>query len=548
MTMRRAAIYARVSTVRQAEADISMPDQVERCRLYCESKGWIVSEIFEEPGASALDDDRPVFKRMIEAAKHESRYFDVVVVHSFSRFSRDALHSELYIRALRKSGVELISISQEVTADPMGEIVRRILNMLDELQSRENAKHTSRAMLANAAQGFWNGAPPPFGYVVEIAEMRGKKAKKRLAIAPLEADQVREVFALASGQRIGGPVGLKEICKYLNQRGSRRRGQAWAIGSLHNLLRDPTYVGRRYFNMYDTRNKRPRPQSEWVVNPTPSIVSEETFASVQAGLIARRVSNVPSRVVNGPTLLAGLVRCEACGAAMIKNSGKGGRYTYYSCSTRLKRGATECAGHRVPMEWLDNVVLDELLNQVLTPARLRKIVEGYIETAKKRADRPNEDLIRVESELTEVSRNLGNLLRLVEIGAVSADDPDLKPKIENLVQRRDQLTAKRQVTIKPAHKIKAIEIDEKKFENLGRMVSESIRTGDPKIRQAYLRQFVGFVGVSDKEIRIAGCKIALVDAATKTQAGVRNEVLTYMREWRPLGDSNPCHHRERVVS
>lgn len=545
---KRAVIYARVSTQRQAEADLSLPDQIARCQAFCEGKGWAIIQVFEEPGASALDDGRPIFQKMIEASKAEPRLFDIIVVHSFSRFSRDTLHSEFYVREIRKRGVDLIAATQEVSSDPMGEVVRKMLNIVDEMQSHENAKHTSRAMTANARLGFWNGSKPPFGYTTEISEWRGKKAKKRLAIEPVEADQVREIFDLAAGRRVGGPIGLKEICKFLNERGSRRRGYAWGIGSLHSLLRDPSYVGRRFFNVFDSRAKRMRPESEWVVNPVPAIVSEETFAKVQAGLISRRVTNVPSRVVNGPTLLAGMVRCEACGAAMIKNSGKGGRYTYYACSTRLKRGATECAGHRVSMEWLDNAVLDELLNQVLTPARLRKIVEGYIEAAKNRIGRPNDDLTRVERELAEVSKSLGNLLRLVEIGAVSADDPALKPKIENHVQRRDQLTAKLQAAIKPAQKIETMEIDERKLANLARMVSDRLRTGDPKIRQSYLRQFVSFVGVSDKEIKISGSKSALFEAANTGQAEGRNKVLSYMSEWRPLGDSNPCHHRERVVS
>jgi site-specific DNA recombinase len=35
--------------------------------------------------------------------------------------------------------------------------------LFDEYQSKENAKHTLRAMKENARQGFWNGALPPIG-------------------------------------------------------------------------------------------------------------------------------------------------------------------------------------------------------------------------------------------------------------------------------------------------------------------------------------------------------------------------------------------------
>src|SRR3546814_16619277 len=111
---------------------------------------------------------------MIFAARKADHPFDLVLVHSLSRFSRDSLHSELYVRELRKVGVELVSITQEVTQDAGGEMFRRMLNIFDEHQSRENAKHVHRAMLENARQGFWNGSRPPFGYRVEIAEQIGR--------------------------------------------------------------------------------------------------------------------------------------------------------------------------------------------------------------------------------------------------------------------------------------------------------------------------------------------------------------------------------------
>lgn len=38
-----------------------------------------------------------------------------------------------------------------------------VMALFDEYQPKENAKHTQRAMKANALQGFWNGSLPPIG-------------------------------------------------------------------------------------------------------------------------------------------------------------------------------------------------------------------------------------------------------------------------------------------------------------------------------------------------------------------------------------------------
>jgi hypothetical protein len=85
---------------------------------------------------------------------------------------------------------------------------RKLLNVFDEHQSRENAKHVHRAMCENARQGFWNGSHPPFGYRTQIAERRGAKDKKVLVIDDEEARVVRQIFDLASG-REGRPLGVK---------------------------------------------------------------------------------------------------------------------------------------------------------------------------------------------------------------------------------------------------------------------------------------------------------------------------------------------------
>src|SRR5436190_20671738 len=83
----RAALYLRVSTGRQADNDLSIPDQRRQARAYCASRGWEIVADYVEPGVSATDDRRPEFQRMIDAATTKPPAFDVIVVPSFSRFS-----------------------------------------------------------------------------------------------------------------------------------------------------------------------------------------------------------------------------------------------------------------------------------------------------------------------------------------------------------------------------------------------------------------------------------------------------------------------------
>ena len=69
------------------------------------------------------------------------------------------------------------------------------------------------------------------------------------------------------------------------------------------------------------------------------------------------------------------------------------------------------------------------------------------------------------------------------------------------------------------------------------------------IRQAYLRLFVDTVTVGDSEIAISGPKAALAKAASLNELPPAGTMVpSFVREWRPQGDSNPCYRRERAVS
>ena len=173
------ALYARVSTGKQAEKDLSIPDQLRQMREWCDAKGHEIAFEYVEPGASATDDKRPVFQEMIQAACFDEKPFGGIIVHSFSRFYRDVIDFGLYERRLKKHGVNVVSITQETFDDPMGQMVRRIFNVFDEYQSKENAKHTLRAMMENARQGFFNGSRPPIRLQDSRVRRIGKKGQEK---------------------------------------------------------------------------------------------------------------------------------------------------------------------------------------------------------------------------------------------------------------------------------------------------------------------------------------------------------------------------------
>ena len=198
----RAALYLRVSTARQAEHDVSIPDQKRQGEAYCAARGYQLVETYVEPGASAHQRSRPEFQRMIEAGTSKPAPFDIVIVHSASRrFFRDHFELEFYVRKLAKNGVKLVSITQEMGDDPMHVMMRQIMALFDEYQSKENAKHVLRALKENARQGFWNGSLPPIGYRVVAAERLDDLVAQRLETRLLDPERLEVVLAAVLDRR-----------------------------------------------------------------------------------------------------------------------------------------------------------------------------------------------------------------------------------------------------------------------------------------------------------------------------------------------------------
>ncbi len=540
----RAALYLRVSTTRQAEHDVSIPDQRKQGEAYCASRGYQLVETFVEAGASATNDRRPEFQRMIEAGTSKPAPFDVVVVHSFSRFFRDHFELEFYVRKLAKNGVKLVSITQEMGDDPMHVMMRQIMALFDEYQSKENAKHVLRAMNENARQGFWNGARPPIGYRIVAAEQRGSKTKKKLEIDPLHAETVRLIYRLfLEGDGTSGPKGVKAIATYLNERRMfTRDGGKWGLAQIHAILTRTTYIGEHRFNTRSHKDREKKPESEVAVMAVPPLIERETFDAVQARLKSRSPMVVPARISSGPTLLTGICFCAKCGGAMTLRTGKGngGQYTYYTCSTKARQGKTGCEGRSIRMDKLDHLVAGHLEDRLLQPKRLEAILSSLLDRRQERAERRREHLAELNRRITETDQHLNRLYDAIESGVAALDDLGLKDRIANLKAIRDQAAA-------DAERIRATldnsgdrAVTPDMIDALSQAARSSLRIEGGGYRRDHLRAFAQRVEVADDEVRIMGRKSDLLQSLVAASSGktaalpVRSSVL----KWRTRQDSN----------
>jgi len=531
----------RVSTGRQAEHDLSIPDQRRQLESWCRAQECIVTSEFIEGGASAGDDRRPVFQQMIERACDGEQAFDLILVHSYSRFFREAFEQEFYLRKLAKHGVRVVSITQPVgdESEPVHAMMRKVIALFDEYQSKENAKHVIRSMKENARQGFWNGATAPLGYKLVEAEKRGTKIKKKLDLDPVEVETVRLIFRLyLHGDGNSGALGVKEVVKWLNRNGYRtRRGESFGVASVHKILTNTVYIGQWRFNKTSSRTRQRKPDEEVITIPVPGLLEPQVFEQVQRQLHARSPRVVAPRVTTGPILLTGLAVCATCRGGMTLRTGtsqNGVIHRYYTCSTCARKGKSACKGRSIRMDKLDGLVTDHLVEQLFHPERLAGILGSLTARRAEKAESVNRRVMALQREVTDAEDKLKRLYRLVEDGITDLDDV-LQDRLNNLKAERDR--AKAALEAAKYQIAPGIRIDPALIERFGHSMREKFTIGSVPFRKAYLQSLIDTVELDDHHVRIRGSKEVLERAvlAEQTASEPGSQMST---RWRARRDSN----------
>lgn len=110
---KKVAAYCRVSTDNEDQAN-SFESQQRYFRQYIErNPDWELYEIFADEGISGTNTKkRKEFNSMIECAKNGD--FDLIITKEISRFARNTLDSIFYTRDLKKHGVGVIFLNDNI--------------------------------------------------------------------------------------------------------------------------------------------------------------------------------------------------------------------------------------------------------------------------------------------------------------------------------------------------------------------------------------------------------------------------------------------------
>ncbi|MBR3561696.1 MAG: recombinase family protein [Oscillospiraceae bacterium] len=276
-SLRRVAIYGRVSTEHEAQLSAFENQQVWYENIVEQHADWLVVDRYYDEGITGTAaQKRPAFLRMLEDARQHR--FDLIVTREVCRFARNTVDTLTVTRELSRIGVEVYFVSDNIwTMDGDGELRLTIMATLAQEESRKISERTRAGQQISREKGVLYGTGNIMGY---------ERAGGTYVINPEQAYVVRKIFELyASG------MGYKTICAELMRLGCKNaHGEvSWKIDRIGRILRNATYKGYLVYNKshsdgYLTQKRVNHSEEDYVVRrgDFPAIVSEALWNRCEA--------------------------------------------------------------------------------------------------------------------------------------------------------------------------------------------------------------------------------------------------------------------------
>ena len=438
-----------------------MREQLRQICEYAEKHGIeIVEQYHEAASAFKSDSQRVEFHRMLERARSD-RDVTAILVHDFSRFSRDSLMARTMIRELKQRGIRVISLN-DLEIDPetvAGVYMEAITFAKNEAYSREVAFHTRKGCRANVqtrdSQTGWcykNGGQPLWGYkserLIRGAEKKGRPLIKSIWVPDdtiVAGKPVHEWARHCLVELAAKGATLDELRDFCNKKGiPAPRQEFWGHTTWNSLLHPHCLLQFAGYGVWNVRGKTQRvnPPSEWVVveNAHQALISEDDakrIMELRKGRTCSKFMKTSNRTHSSPFLLSGgLFKCARCGGNMVGFI-RTRETKYYVCNSVPNRRGLGCGcGVYVPQVEIEREVVKGL-NRLLGVCSDRK---GFVKQVNTELRRIWEDSNGYDpsavSRLSEIDGKIGNIRTAIEDGL--ADTSWANERLNTLIAERDQ--------------------------------------------------------------------------------------------------------------
>lgn len=306
--LKKAIIYARVSSKEQEQGGFSIPAQLKLSKEYASKNSLSVDKVFAE-AESAKQTGRTEFKNMVAYLREHTEIKDVLVEKTdrlYRNFKDYVVLEDLDLI------VHLVKENEILSKDSKSH--QKFIHAIKVIMAKNYSDNLSEEVRKGFQEKVEQGGYPhaaPMGY----------KNNKELHTIEIDEEGARLIKALFEYYATGN-YSLWTLRKKIVEEGltAHYKDKKIPTSTIARILQQPLYYGLIPFKGKLYRG-----------NHTP-IISEELFNIVQDILKgnARKKSKGDRRFT-----YTGLINCANCGC-LITASFKKGKYTYYHC-TNYKR-------------------------------------------------------------------------------------------------------------------------------------------------------------------------------------------------------------------
>jgi site-specific DNA recombinase len=407
--MKQVGVWLRVSTEDQVQGE-SLEIHEHRARLYAESRGWEVAQVYRLEAVSGKRViDHPEARRMI--ADIEAGTVSALIFSKLARLSRNNRELLEFADLFQRANADLVSLAESIdTSTPAGRMFYNMLAAMANWEREEIAARVQASVPIRAKLGKPLGGPAPYGY---------RWVDKRLVVDDAEAPIRALIYELYQKYKR-----RKAVARVLNDMGHRtRNGSRWSDTTVERLIRDTTAIGQKRANYSRQANSATgaweyKPESEWVYHEVESLISQELFDECVGHLDSLRLKGKRT-VRQSVNLFSGYAHCT-CGQKMIVPSASR-KYVCRPCN------------NRIPMDILEECFVAEIAQIGIT--------ENDAETRQRLADEKIAELDRLiaahQETLRKVDKDIDTLLDLYQRGAL--DEAGFRPRYDTHANRKREL-------------------------------------------------------------------------------------------------------------
>ena len=408
-TAKRAVIYLRVSTTKQADKgeDVegySLPAQREACLRKADVLGAEIVGEYLDRGESAKTTDRPKFQRMLARIRSDLDV-DYVILDKIDRFARNRRDDANTLFELKSYGAQLVSVKENIDETPAGQLLHAIMAGIAEFYSRNLATEALKGMTQKAKAGGTPGRAP-IGYLNTRRRIDGREVRV-VMVDPERARLVQWAFeAYASGEWTIRTLTAELAARGLTAlpHGKKPSGPVQPSHVAH-MLSNRYYLGYVTFKGVEYQGRHQ------------PLVPQSLYDSVQAVLKAHDISGEKTRIHHH--YLKGSIFCGDCGSRLCFTLAKG-RYPYFYCLGRHQR-RTSCRQPYLAVE-----AVEAAIERHYTTVRLPQGLEDVIRTGlkvelDKQHERAEPEISWARTRVTELQQERKRLARGVVTGTIPGD-------------------------------------------------------------------------------------------------------------------------------